>query len=110
MQQLDPFATHVAKAFLRHAIHKKNTDMQILDTILILLRKSYVVFESHFRTSYSLARTQVQYDSNGRFRESNGKTDVRESVEKQLQIESLYTFDITCILIIFVGRYGRIRT
>ena len=45
MQQLDPFATHVAKAFLRHAIHKKNADMQILDTILILLRKSYVVFE-----------------------------------------------------------------
>ena len=84
MQQLDPFATHVAKAFLRHAIHKKNADMQILDTILILLRKSYVVFERYFRTSYSLARTQVQYDSNGRFRDSNGKTDVRESVEKQL--------------------------
>ena len=40
-ERLDLFATHVAKAFLRYAIHKKNMDMQIFDTIRILLRKSY---------------------------------------------------------------------
>jgi len=40
-ENLDTFSTHVAKVFLQHAIRKNNLDIQALDTILVLLHKSY---------------------------------------------------------------------